>query len=289
MTAIAVAPDGLSVYVASGFNGVGGVAAFARDAATGALTQLPGGDGCVNESDTSCTVDAAVSNAHGVAVSPDGRFVYVASFDGALVSLTRDKSGALTPIAAPDGCLADDHLPHLPCGDGSGLWQLNGLVASPDGLNVYGSSADAGIAGFRRTPAIAVDPPAPPQEPEPPAPPVTPPVVTPAAPPIRVIVEAPHAEDEPVVEQVKLTIANQTGYAGFRSGRLRVIVRCTGPCSGSVSAYAKSKGKLTRLAPAKRVKLKRKGSKMVNFRVTGKNLKLLRKTGTTLLFKARAS
>ena len=102
-----------------------------------------------------------------------------------------------------------------------------------------------------------------------------------------VVVEPPH-EMDPVVEAPTLKLVNQTNSLGFRTGRLRVVLRCDRACSGIVSAYAKpKKGKLVRMT-GKRVKLKKKGNLVVNFQVKGKNLALLRKTGTTLLFRARA-
>jgi DNA-binding beta-propeller fold protein YncE len=296
-TDVAVSPDGANVYVTSGFNGSGGVVAFARDATSGALTQLPDAAGCINESDPTCTDTATLVNAHAVVLSPDGRYAYVGSFDGALTTLSRDRvTGALKAVDGPDGCLAADQFPGLPCGTARALWQLGALAISPDGANVYGAAGDSGLSAFERLgPTIIVDPPT---QPVPPAgdPPAEKPAAqlpapdVPAAPtlPVRVIVEAPHAEDEPTVEVPALKLIGKTTIRGLRSGNLRVVVRCDRACSGIVSAYASSKGKLTRLA-GKRIKLKKKGDKVVNLVVTGKNLTLLRKSGTGLVFRARAS
>jgi DNA-binding beta-propeller fold protein YncE len=76
---VAVAPDGDSVYVAS--QGSDAVAVFARNRATGALTQKPGAAGCLSETSTNgaCRDGAALDEAYGVAASPDGKSVYAAS------------------------------------------------------------------------------------------------------------------------------------------------------------------------------------------------------------------
>ena len=93
---------------------------------------------------------------------------------------------------------------------------------------------------------------------------------------------------DPVIEAPTLKLVNQTNSLGFRTGKLRVVLRCDRACSGIVSAYAKpKKGERARLA-GKRVKLKKKGNLVVNFQVKGKSLALLRKSGTTLVFRARA-
>lgn len=87
----AVSPDGRSVYVASTLSDA--VAVFDRDAATGALTQKAGTAGCVSETggDGACTEGVALDGPFSVAVSPDGRRVYLASaLAGAVAVFTRD-------------------------------------------------------------------------------------------------------------------------------------------------------------------------------------------------------
>ena len=57
-----------------------GVAVFARDRGTGALTQLGGEDACVdNGGREGCADGRALDFATGLAVSPDGKSAYVAS------------------------------------------------------------------------------------------------------------------------------------------------------------------------------------------------------------------
>jgi DNA-binding beta-propeller fold protein YncE len=69
------------------------VAAFARDRRTGALTQLPGTDACVSEDGAggACADGVGLIVADSVAVSRDGRNVYVASEGNAVAVFARDR------------------------------------------------------------------------------------------------------------------------------------------------------------------------------------------------------
>ena len=75
--------------------------------------------------------------ADSVAVSPDGKSVYVASTgDSAIAMFKRNTTtGALTS----DGCISDDStFPASGCADfAEGMSAPNGVVVSPDGLDVY--------------------------------------------------------------------------------------------------------------------------------------------------------
>src|ERR1700733_2656038 len=110
---VAISPDGKSVYVASYSDEA--IAEFSRNTATGALTQLSGGNNCITSGTkglTGCETEGALGleRAVGVAVSPDGKNVYVAAGatvgEGAVVSLERNTStGALTQLPGKGGCL----------------------------------------------------------------------------------------------------------------------------------------------------------------------------------------
>ena len=73
-----MSPDGRSAYVASFFSSA--VDVFDRDTATGALVQKAGAAGCIADTPTAgCTDGRSLAGPRGVAVSPDGLSVYVAS------------------------------------------------------------------------------------------------------------------------------------------------------------------------------------------------------------------
>src|SRR4051794_24705046 len=99
---ITLSPDGRFAYVAGMESSA--IAAFARNAVTGALTQLPGAAGCVKDvsaSYTSCgTATRGLGGVRWLAVSPDGHNLYAsAPTSDDIVALSRDTtSGALTPL-----------------------------------------------------------------------------------------------------------------------------------------------------------------------------------------------
>jgi len=148
--AVAVSPDGSSVYVAAGND----VVALARDHANGTLLPAlsPSAGACISSSASSpcATKDGAVSGADALAVSPDGRFAYVGASNTATVSaFLRGPHGVLVPLAqsVPGpyfGCVAGLPLADVPqprCG--ARLHALNGVAAlaiSPDGHYLYAVS-----------------------------------------------------------------------------------------------------------------------------------------------------
>ena len=111
------------------------MAAFARDQATGRLTQR----NCVSANATSgvdgtkgdCADGNALSGATAVEVSPDGRFVYAASFDaGGIAIFERNQTtGALRQV----GCVR----PVRTCTSARALSGASAIALSPDGENAY--------------------------------------------------------------------------------------------------------------------------------------------------------
>jgi 6-phosphogluconolactonase (cycloisomerase 2 family) len=96
-----LSPDGRTLYGADDDNTVGAVSVFSVASVTGALTQLPGHLGCVssdgsdNGTSGACFDGRGLLRAYQVAISPNGRSVYVAAAGlsttyGALDVFTRE-------------------------------------------------------------------------------------------------------------------------------------------------------------------------------------------------------
>jgi DNA-binding beta-propeller fold protein YncE len=144
---VAVSPDGRSVYAAGRDDDA--IVIFKRNA-SGALK----GQGCVRDDDhgdTICESEAsALAAPKAVAVSPDGRSVYVAGeFEGLSVFKRNTKTGGLTPKQ----CVVDeDDFSDTGCVEIPGLSSPQDLVVSKDGENVYvaGGGHDA-ILTFERS------------------------------------------------------------------------------------------------------------------------------------------
>ncbi len=150
--AVAVSPDGANVYVASGIAGdnvaksYGAVAILERDQATGAITEV----GCLSSDGTdhqdgasgACTPEPSLLGTSGVAVSPDGKTVYVSSSSSAsVVAFARNATtGALTRL----GCFQGTPRPSVPCGAASLMPSASSPVVSADGSALYVAAPLAG-------------------------------------------------------------------------------------------------------------------------------------------------
>jgi DNA-binding beta-propeller fold protein YncE len=132
---VVVSPDGNNVYVGSFFGNA--VAAFARNPATGALTQLAGSAACVAEATTGCATGIALNSVEGLAISPNGANVYAATaLSNAVVTLSRDPAtGALAQASDGNGCIVQSAL--TGCTVGRQLAGANAVAVSPDGDGVY--------------------------------------------------------------------------------------------------------------------------------------------------------
>jgi len=150
--ALAISQDGRNVYVASEFGSA--IAVFARDRKTGALRQLEGLDGCITEggSPGTCAAGRAILSPRGIAVSRDGKSVYVGSAGSDAVAVfARDRrTGRLTQLAGTAGCVSETGTGGA-CADGKALRNAGAVAVSNDGRSVYVASFSSGaVAVFAR-------------------------------------------------------------------------------------------------------------------------------------------
>ena len=137
---LAIRPDGRHLY-ATGYS-TATVAACSRNTTTGVLTQLASPNMCVsNAARPGCTTAKGLTGADGVAVSPDGAYVYVASFDASTLTVFSRNSttGSLTQLAGAAGCIVDTSNPMglTGCATARGLKNPYFMQVSPDGGSVY--------------------------------------------------------------------------------------------------------------------------------------------------------
>jgi len=128
----------------------------------GTLSQLPGKAGCLtggSKGAKSCAKARALAGpgpvlgSRAIAVSPDGKNVYVASSkSNAIAIFQRSKAtGALTQASGSGGCIAAKGAEG--CATAIGLDGPNSVAVSPDGKNVYATSRGGNsIVSFRRNP-----------------------------------------------------------------------------------------------------------------------------------------
>jgi DNA-binding beta-propeller fold protein YncE len=173
-TDVAISPDGKNVYVAADHSGT--VSVFRRDPANGRLQQLRGNAGCVSDDTTTfwnrnalriggeidkhrpikkgvCAKGRGLNNAQAIALSPDGRNVYVGGYyDAAIAVFARNpKTGKLTQRRGAAGCIADGG--KFGCARGHSLETVYALTLSPDGMQVYaGTYHSDAVVVLRRNP-----------------------------------------------------------------------------------------------------------------------------------------
>ena len=134
----------------------------AKKAPSGSLVQLGGAKGCVaggGKPAPGCARARALRGpgayvgSRALAVSPDGRNLYVASSlsDAITVFRRNQKTGVLSQPSGADGCVALEGANG--CGTAVGLDAPNSVAVSPDGRTVYATARDSSsIAVFHRSP-----------------------------------------------------------------------------------------------------------------------------------------
>ena len=149
----------------------------------GALAQLGGPGGCLVDRSapaTGCATARALKGpgpfmgSRAIALSPDGRNVYVASSRSDAIAVFRrnPRTGKLTQPRGAAGCIAAKGAAH--CATAIGLDGPNSVAVSPDGRNVYATARGANTIGAfhrnRSTGALTQLPPAPAASPDCPCP-----------------------------------------------------------------------------------------------------------------------
>jgi fibronectin-binding autotransporter adhesin len=153
---VTISPNGANVYVGSFFGNE--VAVFARNRDGGALTQPGGSGGCIAETTSSgCATGIALGAPEGMAISPSGAWVYVASaLSNAVAVLARDPAtGALSQARDGSGCIVDAALGG--CTTGFEISGANAAATAPNGDLYVSSLFSNSVTAFTRsTPTAAL-------------------------------------------------------------------------------------------------------------------------------------
>jgi DNA-binding beta-propeller fold protein YncE len=150
--ALAVSPDGRQLYAVSyGLApGTDSLVTLERDPRSGGLRALPGTRACVQSLPGSgCPAFAGLEGARAITISPDGRFVYVASeVSGAVRGFVRNRAtGVLTPLTGRGGCVSSGNRPAYDVSCEQKIPELGGarsIAISPDGRELYAAAYDPG-------------------------------------------------------------------------------------------------------------------------------------------------
>jgi DNA-binding beta-propeller fold protein YncE len=149
---IGQSPDGNQLYVGQQASGLGtftGLQIYDRNPQSGLVAPRPGPTGCFVATNAlaACTKVGGINNpgvSYDVEVAPDGRNVYMATWEGALLNFARDPaSGALTYV----NCVgAGNNCPAL-----TSNFVAQSVAVSPDSSTVY-LKTKSGLAVLDRNP-----------------------------------------------------------------------------------------------------------------------------------------
>ena len=145
---LAISPDGNQVYTGGGTSFA--VSTLDRDQSTGELSQDPGPAGCISDFPLveGCATGRSMRG-FGVAVSPDGRNVYVASLQDSVAVADRAADGDLSQSAGAEGCWGENT--SLGCSDGRALTDATAIGFDAAGSHMYvASETSRAVAAFER-------------------------------------------------------------------------------------------------------------------------------------------
>jgi DNA-binding beta-propeller fold protein YncE len=143
---LAVSPDGRFVYAAS--TGSDAVAVFARGRGTGSLRELSGERGCIGDrAGGPCRLGRGLAGPRSLAVSPDGKNLYVASSGAVAVFARNARTGTLRQLFGSSGCVS--RVRGDGCRTGRAFPRPRHILVSADGRNVYVGGV-GGVAVFLR-------------------------------------------------------------------------------------------------------------------------------------------
>lgn len=150
---VVISPDGRDVYVASRKGD--SIIVFDRNRRRGTLQQKRGRAGCVSRTGSrgACSPGRGLDRAFDLAVSPNGKTVYLVSQSNTLTVFDRRRDGRLDQKDGAGGCLVDvTAMPRIPgCTRVVGLDGPNAVAVSPDGGSVYSAAATGQTVGiFKR-------------------------------------------------------------------------------------------------------------------------------------------
>jgi DNA-binding beta-propeller fold protein YncE len=153
---LVISPDEKNVYATSADENA--IVELERTGPNGALKQLAAPNACVSTNTiTGCSKAALTGDTRGVAVSPDGKDVYVGSAgENGVAAFARNGAGALEQLTEPAACVTSNA---SGCGANEvlGLKETRRVAISPDGTNVYVAGQAAGaIVELARTITPAV-------------------------------------------------------------------------------------------------------------------------------------
>ena len=146
-TELVASPDGRNLYLSAGSS----LAILRRRGAGPGLTQPTGTAGCLTDGEEvpGCRYARGLEEINGLAVSPDGRNVYVGATlakysvygRGAIAVFARSPDGTLVQLRAKRGCIsgspsARDPFGPLRCGTAR-IRQTSGIAISPGGEHLY--------------------------------------------------------------------------------------------------------------------------------------------------------